>query len=149
MRHGSGILSGMTKLNQVTHQIASKNPDALPVYYCNAMVAKTESFSPSPEKPQQVVMSWIAQNFPIDVIAPAPVTCEDLCRAHNPDHVDSILSCQQDNGFGNRDSKVAASLPYTSGSMLAAARHAVKTGDRKSTRLNSSHGGISRMPSSA
>ena len=27
--------------------------------------------------------------------------------------------------------------------------HAVTLGDRKSTRLNSSHGGISRMPSSA
>ena len=32
---------------------------------------------------------------------------------------------------------------------ICAARAAFDAGDRKSTRLNSSHGGISRMPSSA
>jgi acetoin utilization deacetylase AcuC-like enzyme len=40
----------------------------------------------------------------------------------------SVLAGQADNGFSNRSLVVAESLPYTSGAMLSAARHAVKTG---------------------
>ena len=37
-----------------------------------------------------------------------------------------MLDLSIDNGFGNRNAQVAASLPYTSGSLLAAARHALE-----------------------
>jgi len=37
-----------------------------------------------------------------------------------------VLSLREPNGFNNRDPEVAASLPFTSGSLLAAARYAVE-----------------------
>ena len=37
----------------------------------------------------------------------------------------AFLACEMANGFGNRSAGVAASLAYTSGSMVAAAEHAV------------------------
>ena len=43
-------------------------------------------------------------------------------------------------------SGLAAELPIT---RQAVAKHLAALGDRKSTRLNSSHAGLSRMPSSA
>ena len=39
-----------------------------------------------------------------------------------------VLSCRRNNGFGNRSSAIAASLPYTSGSMLSAAREVLRCG---------------------
>jgi acetoin utilization deacetylase AcuC-like enzyme len=42
--------------------------------------------------------------------------------------VDALLDCEISNGFGNRSRAVAASLPYTTGSMLAAAQEALRNG---------------------
>lgn len=85
-------------------------------------------FSPSAHKPAQVVRDWLDRGLvrPQDVLGFEPATRQDLCRAHAPDFVASVLDLRQDNGFGNRDAQVAASLPYTSGSLLAAARHATR-----------------------
>jgi acetoin utilization deacetylase AcuC-like enzyme len=69
-----------------------------------------------------------ALGAPIEVIAPIPVTVEDLRRAHDPDYVDGILRGTQPNGFGTTDAGVAASLPFTSGAMLGAAREALRNG---------------------
>ena len=91
------------------------------------MVANSESASPSAAKPEQVVASWMKQ-FPIEIVEPNPVTTEDLGRAHNPQFVSDILECKKKNGFDNKSPTVAASLLWTSGSMLSAARHAVKSG---------------------
>lgn len=87
-----------------------------------------ETFSPSAGKPAQVVAYWLQRReiVPGDVLPFEPVSREDLYRAHDRGYVDSILDLQDDNGFGNRDAQVAASLPYTSGSMLAAARYALE-----------------------
>jgi acetoin utilization deacetylase AcuC-like enzyme len=99
----------------------------IPVYYTPKMIADSECFSPSAAKPVKVVESWLKQ-FPIDVIEPNPVSRDDYARAHDPDWVDRVLACVADNGFCNRSPAVAASLPYTSGAMLSAAREAIRNG---------------------
>ena len=87
---------------------------------------KNESFSPSATKPALVAEAFrklrgvsIDGNF-------SPATPELLSQAHEPDYVKSILACKKTNGFWNRLPEVAASLPWTSGSMLAAALYAIK-----------------------
>jgi len=100
---------------------------AIPVFYTPAMVADSRCASPSAAKPVKVVDSWLKQ-FPIEVIEPAPVTVDELLRAHDQNFVEGILSCKEENGFGNKSPEVAASLVYTSGAMLSGARHALKTG---------------------
>ena len=102
--------------------------DRMPVFYSPLMVAQTESFSPSSGKPAEAVESWRQLGIPLNVIAPEPVTQEDIARAHLPEFVDAVLSCRVANGFGNFSAEVANSLPYTSGSMLAAAREALRNG---------------------
>lgn len=99
----------------------------IPVFYTPKMVAESGCDSPSAAKPTKVVKSWKSKFF-IEIHEPEPVTAEDLYRAHEPVFVDGVLNCLEDNGFGNKSPEVAASLPYTSGAMLSAARHAIKTG---------------------
>ncbi len=100
----------------------------LPVFYTPAMVAHSASFSPSAAKPAAVVAYWQARGLPIELCAPAPATVDQLALAHDRRHVVAILEGRAPNGFGNRSPEVAASLPYTTGAMLAAARHAVRQG---------------------
>lgn len=100
----------------------------LPVFYTPRMVARPNSFSPSAAKPAEVVESWQGAGLPIDVIEPAPVTVAQLKRVHKPDYVDDVLACRRPNGFADLSPGVAASLPWTSGSMLSAARHALEHG---------------------
>jgi len=98
------------------------------ILYTDLMVADSESFSPSAHKPREVVKSWQALDLPLEIIAPDPVTVEQFALAHDRRFVEDVLACRKANGFGNRSAAVAASLPYTSGSMLAAAREAVRNG---------------------
>ena len=67
-------------------------------------------------------------DYPIDLHRPQPVAIEDFYRAHDRTYVDDVLARRTSNGFGNRSASVAASLPWTSGSMLSAARHALVSG---------------------
>ncbi len=97
-------------------------------FYSPAMVAEVESFSPSARKPKEVVASWKRLEPKLEVRAPDPVTVEQLCLAHERAYVEGVLSLRRPNGFGTRDAAVAASLPYTSGAMLSAARHALDEG---------------------
>lgn len=93
-----------------TENQAARNPDA---------------YSPSAFKPKLLVQHLQALDRPLAIVQPAPATREDLCRAHDPDYVDGVLAGRLVNGFGNRSLEVAASLPYTSGSLIAAARCAL------------------------
>lgn len=97
----------------------------LPVFFGPQMVADSGSFSPSAAKPAQVVASWQRRGLPLELHAPAPATLEELELAHDPAHVRAILAGRAPNGFGDRSAQVAASLPYTTGAMLSAARHAL------------------------
>ena len=103
------------------------------VFYRPEMYAETQSFSPSSRKPKLFVerLQEKAQRVnqydplkPPTIQSFEPATYEDLCLAHDPDYVKAILSCEIDNGFGNRDQAVADSLPYTVGSMISAAEYA-------------------------
>ena len=98
------------------------------VFYCEKMVASSASYSPSASKPRFAVQSWLDQHFDIEVVEPAPVSLDQLCRAHSPEYVDGVLSLREVNGFGDRSPSLADSLRYTSGAMIDAARDAISTG---------------------
>jgi acetoin utilization deacetylase AcuC-like enzyme len=100
----------------------------VPVYFCPKMQAQVVSLSPGAQKPLAAVQSWVALGVPLSIIPPTPVTRDDLARAHDPAFVDAILECRAMNGFYTRAADVAASLPYTSGAMLSAARGAIRNG---------------------
>jgi len=89
--------------------------------------ANAGSYSPSAAKPAQVVRDWLDKGVirEEDILDYEPVSREDLALAHDPRYVDGVLDLDLANGFNNRDPQVAASLPYTTGSLLAAAEHAV------------------------
>lgn len=102
---------------------------AIPVFYRPEMVAlEASTFSPSAGKPAHVVADWQERDMPIQVLDFEPLTADTLCLAHDRTYVHSVLDGAAVNGFGNRKPQVAASLPYTSGSMLAAARQALDNG---------------------
>lgn len=101
---------------------------SLPVFFAPEMVAHPESFSPSAAKPQQVVDHWRALQLPIELHRPEPVTEQQIALAHDAAYVREVLSCARANGFRDRSPRVAASLPWTTGAMLSAARHALRTG---------------------
>lgn len=103
----------------------------IPVFYEDRMLADQgdATFSPSSGKPRHVLASWFGKyGEQIDVRPITPVSEAELCRAHDPSFVRRVLACKRNNGFGNRLPSVAASLPYTSGAMLCAAREALENG---------------------
>ena len=109
----------------------------LPVFYTPAMVADSGSWvSPSAGKPAQVVERLRVSGLPITLIEPAPATVDELCLAHDRAFVEGVLAGRTINGFGNTSREVAASLRFTTGSMLSAARYVLD------------HGGIACAPCS-
>ena len=89
------------------------------------MVADSASYSPSAGKPSQVVKDWLDRALPVALRGFDKVDEETLSLAHEPRYVQGVLAGELVNGFGNRRPDVAASLPYTSGAMLAAAQEAI------------------------
>ena len=101
----------------------------LNVFYDPRQVADQPGHtSPSSGKPKAVVAEWNRRGFPIKIREISPVTEEDFSLAHDSKFVHDILNCQLENGFGNTNEYVAASLPWTTGSLWSAAR-AVMTED--------------------
>jgi len=101
----------------------------LPVFYRPEMVAfQPHHASPSSFKPKEVVDDWEKLKFPIEIKSFDPVTREDYYFFHNIDHVNDILDCKKPNGFSNTSEDVAKSLPYTAGSIVAAALEVMQTG---------------------
>lgn len=98
----------------------------LPVFFRPEQVAlNADSYSPSAAKPQQVVDDWLQRGKDIEIHSFEPVSRFDFYLAHDKAYVDGVLNLDIPNGFNNHSPEVAASLPYTTGSMLAAAEHAV------------------------
>jgi len=96
------------------------------VFYRPEQVAPEQASSPSAHKPKLVVHDWASRSrFNLEVCSFEPVTERQLARAHDPTFVLKVLGCQTPNGFGNCCAGVAASLVYTSGSLLSAAEHAL------------------------
>lgn len=79
-------------------------------------------------KPKFVVESWRRAALPIHWHRVIPATVDDLCLAHHPRFVSSILAGTARNGFGNHRLDVARSLPFTTGAMLNAANAALECG---------------------
>ena len=96
------------------------------VFYRKEQVGPVQRSSPSAHKPRLVVEDW-KKHFgaAIELCSFEPATEQQIERAHQADFVKGVLACTVANGFGNRDEAVAQSLPYTSGSMVAAAEYAV------------------------
>ena len=95
------------------------------VVFCPEMIAPAQGFSPSANKPGQVMKAW-QELWPELVIRPAmPVSETDFVRAHKAEYVADVFALRSANGFGSRSAEVNASLPYTSGALLTAARWAL------------------------
>ncbi len=96
------------------------------VFYRPEQVGPAQSCSPSAHKPRLVVEDWIREfGDSIEISGFEKATEKQLARAHQPEFVKGVLTGTIENGFGNRDPKVAHTLAFTSGSMLAGAEHAV------------------------
>ncbi|CAN5627359.1 histone deacetylase [soil metagenome] len=95
----------------------------IPVVYSQLMVAESgHSVSPSSMKPTLIAQALRAKDYPVQFIEPEPVSIEDLQRVHEPRFVLAVLEGREDNGFGNRSLELARTFPYTSGSLLTAAK---------------------------
>lgn len=105
-------------------------PHPIPVFYMPQMVGKPSStFSPSARKPQQVVADWL--KWPdiaggVELVEFDPISRDTIALAHDARYVADVLARRAENGFGERSRSVADSLPYTCGSMLAAALHVLQ-----------------------
>jgi acetoin utilization deacetylase AcuC-like enzyme len=93
------------------------------IFYRREMVANAGSYSLSPLKPKAFVDRLDEMRF-AEVASFEPATRDQLKLAHDPAYVDGVLEGDEANGFGNKSRSVAASLPFTVGSMIAAAREA-------------------------
>lgn len=91
-------------------------------------MASNHSFSPSAGKPALLVEQWRRRWPSLDLVEPRPVTVDELCLAHQREYVEDVLACRRPNGFGNESPEVARSLPWTTGSLVSAARHVVANG---------------------
>lgn len=102
----------------------------IPIFYRPEMVAHAESYSPSAAKPNIVIDHWLAKGRiqPEQLRSFEPADIEDFTLAHDEHFVRAVLSLEEDNGFGNRSQAVADSLPYTTGSMIAAMQHVLEHG---------------------
>lgn len=96
-------------------------------YDARQVVPNNASPSPSAGKPALVVEEWKRKGYDFQLGAVTPVTRDKFYLAHDPDFINGVLDLQRDNGFSNRSSKVAVSLPWTTGSLLAAAFEALTT----------------------
>lgn len=100
----------------------------IPVFYRPEMCSDAECFSKSPTKPALVVDAWQSAGIPIEIKSFDPLTRSEIAVAHDDQMVDDVLNLKRANGFGNTSAEVAASLPYTAGSMRAAVHAAMENG---------------------
>jgi acetoin utilization deacetylase AcuC-like enzyme len=102
-----------------------------PIFYDSRQnVAGLDSFSPSAGKPARFVRLMGHFNFPeygTPHLAPVvPVDRRDLCLVHDTAFVDAVFAGTMTNGFNNCDPRVPESCLWTIGSLLAAARWALR-----------------------
>ena len=105
-----------------THQAS------IPVFYDSRMACEPPGFSPSPAKPRKAVESWRQLGLPIRIEPVRPLTREEIAVAHDRGFVDGVLDLRVANGHGTCSPDLAATLPFTTGAMVAAGRCAWKSG---------------------
>ena len=89
--HASRCVAWLRKIGALNQQ-RGERMDFIDVYYSPKQVSCPDSASPSPCKPAWVVADWIAQDLPIGIVEPIPVSREQLALAHPTSYVDGILS---------------------------------------------------------
>ncbi len=102
-----------------------------PLFYNPAMnVTGLDSFSSSASKPKRFADLMAHYRFrdygPHAWGTVVPVTREDLCLVHDPRYIASLFGGTVNNGFENNDPRVPESCLWTVGSLLAAARFALR-----------------------
>lgn len=102
-----------------------------PVFYDDRMnVDGLASYSPSAGKPKRFVELLAHYDYrsygPDKLGTVIPVSVHDLRRVHSHDYVGGVFSGSIVNGFENNDLRVAEACLWTVGSLLSAARHAIK-----------------------
>lgn len=95
-------------------------------YNKSQQVNQQQADSPSAGKPKLVLDSWRKLGVKIDRQKVRPLTVDELCLAHDRSHVQGILAGRVKNGFGNTSRDIAKSLPWTTGSFVSAAIHAMR-----------------------
>ena len=102
-----------------------------PIFYnSNMNVTGLDSFSPSASKPQRFTDLMAHYRFrdygPHARGTVQPVSYEDLVRVHSHNYVDGVFAGNILNGFENNDKRVPAACSWTAGSLLSAARFALR-----------------------
>lgn len=102
----------------------------IPVFYRPEQSSdRASSFSPSAGKPKLVIDDWLSRaeiSQRIQVQSFAPADDDVFLSAHDRKYVQGIFTCTKNNGFANTVWEIAESLRYTTGSMVAAARHVLE-----------------------
>jgi acetoin utilization deacetylase AcuC-like enzyme len=97
-------------------------------YNPNQQVNDNSSFSPSAGKPAKVAEQYKKLYPKVQIVSDfKPVSFAQLALAHDTMYVHEVMTGRRSNGFGNTQKSVAKSLPWTSGSIVAAATEAFKT----------------------
>jgi len=102
--------------------------ESLKVIYSSDVVGDEALMSPSSAKPQHVARALEATGWPIEIVAPEPISIEALQRVHEPRFVDEVLTLARPNGFGSMSASVARSLCFTSGAFHTGALVALREG---------------------
>lgn len=93
-------------------------------------ISKMKLFSPSAAKPEKVIQDWGKKGYPFEIVSDfAPMTKDQIGMVHSPIYVNGIFSGKRRNGFGTTHKAIRNSFPWTTGSMVAASLHALKTGE--------------------
>jgi len=110
---------------------APTHSSPLRTYYDPRMVASISSYSPSAQKPAALMEHWKTHGLydQLDVHSFSPLAPIEVCAAHDAHYVKGILDGSIKNGFGTADAEAAKSFLWTNGSMLNAARYAMKNKD--------------------
>lgn len=93
-------------------------------YHKNQCVNEDLGYSPSARKCKLVLQAWRQLGYPVQVQKIRALNPDEIAIAHEPAYVKGILNCKIDNGFGNKSTAAAQSLPWTTGSFFCAAAHA-------------------------
>jgi acetoin utilization deacetylase AcuC-like enzyme len=77
---------------------------------------------PSADKGRMLVERWTAEvPHLFRLKASGPIDMERVKAVHDPRYVDRVMSLQEDNGYGTRDTAVVQALPYVLGSIVGSA----------------------------
>lgn len=101
---------------------------AIKVFYTpKQSLNQHDGFSKSPAKPRMVLEACLAAGLDIQIVEPNPARLDDFSLAHDREWARKLLAAEVLNGFGTKDEALAASLPYTTGSMVDAVIEAARS----------------------